>query len=149
MDGGRAREWLRPAAGVAVLLLGAGALVYKVIAGYRHASPDAFYSVEGQRAAAASAASAASAAAASAPPPEAAVAASAASAPALPVAVAKSAPEEAAPEPHDSPACTAVKTEQREVEAALHKPYTEEEGHYLTRRRQELQGLFAKDKCGP
>src|SRR5258708_29112958 len=41
-------EWLRPILGAALLVAGAAGLAYKVISGYQHASPDAFFSVHDQ-----------------------------------------------------------------------------------------------------
>src|ERR1700721_3911546 len=45
---GSARDWAGPILGGALLLGGAAGLAYKIISGYRHASPDAFFSVQDQ-----------------------------------------------------------------------------------------------------
>src|ERR1700675_1859183 len=41
-------KWLRPILGAALLIAGAAGLAYKVISGYQHPSPDAFFSVNDQ-----------------------------------------------------------------------------------------------------
>ena len=154
---GSVRDWPGPILG-AVLLLGAAAgLAYKIISGYRHASPDAFFSVQDQnRSPAASvadrpiqavtipvdvpapqqiAASAAQTAVMTAAAPPTRPAAQENSTQTAASAAADSDfPEEA----QDSPECAAIKSEQYEIRRALTKQYSPEEGRYLQRRLREL-----------
>jgi hypothetical protein len=143
-------EWLRPILGAALLLAGTVGLAYKVISGYKHASPDAFISVHDQnRLSAASAvdhpqpatvpvdvaapaqgaASAAQTAPTTAPPAasgDLAIASRAASSIVLPA------------EAQDNPACVPIKAEQREIEGGLKKEYSPEQGRFMQRRLREL-----------
>jgi hypothetical protein len=160
-------EWLRPILGAALLLAGAAGLAYKVIGGYRHASPDAFFSVQDQnrsRAASAvdyptptpappatvpvdgaapaqSAATAAQTAPITAAAPPAAsgndstIASSAASKVALPA------------DALDDPACVPIKAEQGEIQGALKKQYSPEQGRFMQRRLRELAEQSNKFKC--
>jgi hypothetical protein len=44
--------------------------------------------------------------------------------------------------------CAAIKTEKHEIEGALNKKYSSEEGRYLQRRLRELTEQSVKNKCG-
>ncbi len=148
------REWLWPIFGAALLLAGAAGVAYKVISGYQHASPDAFFSVQDQNKMPAAPAASHPAAV---PTVSADVMASpqksASAAPALaPADARESAPSTAAvaslsAEAQENPACGAIKTEQREIDAALHKKYSAEEGRYMQRRLRELTEQLAGQKC--
>jgi hypothetical protein len=153
-------EWLRPSLGAALLLMGAAALAFKVISGYRHASPEAFVSVEDQNRQ-----PAASSANRSTEPPS--TSAGAASPAASGAATSLAAPNisaspnepksrlEAASNPatdansavQDDPACAEIKTEQHEIDAALNKPHSPEQDHYMQRRLHELLEQAGKLKC--
>jgi hypothetical protein len=162
---GSMRDWPGPILGAALLLGGAAGLAYKIISGYRHASPDAFFSVQDEnRPPAASSADhpiqaatgpvdvpapqqiAASAAQTApmtaAPPPNAATppAAQGNSTRSASSAAADADPEQA----QDSVECAAIKSEQREIRGALNKQYSPEEGRYLQRRLRELVELQLK-----
>ena len=163
---GSMRDWPGPILGAALLLGGGAGLAYKIISGYRHASPDAFFSVQDQiRPPAASAAdhpkqaatipvdvpalkqitasAAQTAPMTAAPPPNAATspAAQRNSTRSTSSAVADAAlPEEA----QDSVECAAIKSEQHEIRGALNKQYSPEEGRYLQRRLRELAELQLK-----
>src|ERR1700677_43481 len=129
---GSMRDWPGPILGAALLLGGAAGLAYKIISGYRHASPDAFFSVQDQnRTPAASAAD------------------HPIQAPTVPVDV--PAPQQSAAadvdlpeESQDSVECAAIKSEQHEIRGALNKQYSPEEGRYLQRRLRELAELQLK-----
>jgi hypothetical protein len=129
------RDWLWPICGAALLLGGAAVLAYKVINGYRHASPDAFFSVQDQnRSPAASTADRSTSQAtvpADVPAPQ-----------QVAAGVAPTPPMTAAPAPaaeaQDSSECAPIKSEQREIRAALNKQYSPEEGRYMQRRVREL-----------
>jgi hypothetical protein len=143
------REWLRPIFGAVLLLAGAAGVAYKVISGYQHAAPDAFFSVQDQnKMPAAPAAKLPASADVMAAPQN-----SASAAPALaPADARESAPSAAADanlpaEAQENPACGAIKTEQHEIEAALHKKYSAEEGRYMQRRLRELTEQLANQKC--
>lgn len=184
-------EWLRPILGAALLLAGAAGLAYKVISGYQHASPDAFFSVQDQnRSRAASAGdqptpptrvpvavtapaqSAATAAttAATATAATAAQSAPTAAAPTAPItaaaptaqrtaappvatdntsAIASSAASKAAlpADALDDPACVPIKAEQGEIQGALKKQYSPEQGRFMQRRLRELAEQSVKFKC--
>ena len=166
MKPGSMRDWPGPILGAALLLGGAAGLAYKIIGGYRHASPDAFFSVEDQnRPPAASAAdhpiqaatvpvdvpalqqipisAAQTAPITIAPPPNAATspAAQGNSTRSASSAVADAdRPEEA----QDSVECDAIKSEQHEIRGALNKQYSPEEGRYLQRRLRDLAELQLK-----
>ena len=130
------REWLRPILGAALLLAGAAGLAYKVISGYQHPSPDAFMSVHDQnRLPAASAVDHPTQAAT--PPVD--VAAPAQSA----------APNVAPPpaEAQDNPACIPIQAEQREIQGALKKQYSPEQGRFMQRRLRELAEQSANLNC--
>jgi hypothetical protein len=132
------RDWLGPILGAALLLGGAAGLAYKIISGYRHASPDAFISVENQNR-----------------PPAAAAADHPIQAATVPVDV--PAPQQIAAsaaqiapmteEAQDSAECAAFKSEQHEIRGALNKQYSPEEGRYLQRRLRELAEQIVKFKC--
>jgi hypothetical protein len=47
----------------------------------------------------------------------------------------------------DDPACAEIKTEQHEIDVALKKPHSAEEGHYMQRRLHELLEQSGKLKC--
>jgi hypothetical protein len=154
------RQWLLPSLGAALLLIAAAAIAYKVLNNYQHVSPDAFVSVEDQNKH-----SAASVADRSTEPPIAsanvtsAVASGAAAASASPNTSAspnepKSPPERASSAAtdanavlQDNSACAENKTEQHEIEAALTKPHSSEQGHYMQRRLRELLEQSGKLKC--
>jgi hypothetical protein len=167
------RDWLLPILGAALLLGGAAGLAYKVISGYRHASPDAFFSVQDQNRrpttspgaspedhptqaavpvdvpaplqTAASAAQTAAMTAAAQPP----ITAAPSAAPGNSVGSASStaASADLAGEAQDSPECAAIKSEQHEIRGALNKQYSPEEGRYLQRRLRELAEQLVKLKC--
>jgi hypothetical protein len=157
MKPGFIRDWLGPTLGAALALVGAGGLAYKVISGYRHASPEHFVSVQDQNKQ--------PAASAVEPPVEAPVSAAASAAPTAPT---TSAPTTAAPpvapqdasqnassvavdlaeETQENSACAAIKTERREIEAALSREYSPEQSRYMQRRLRELAAQSVKGKCG-
>jgi hypothetical protein len=167
------REWMRPTLGAVLLLVAAAGLAYMVIRGYRHASADVFVSVQDQHkqpsaSAANSPVEAPTVSAVAPAPPQ-----SAASvAPTAPIAAAPiaAAPIAAAPtvapgedlktassaaadadlpeEAQDNAACAAIKTEQHEIDAALSKQHSPEEGRYMQRRLRELAEQTIKRKCG-
>jgi hypothetical protein len=154
------RDWLRPIFGAALLLGGAAVLAYKVINGYRHASPDAFFSVQDQnRLAAAPAADGRSTPSATVPaavPAPQQVAASvaqtppiAAAPPPAPESSVGSTPSAAAipADEQDRSDCAPVKSEQREIRGALNKQYSPEEGRYMQRRLRELSEQLVKLQC--
>lgn len=155
-------EWLRPILGAALLLAAAAGLGYKVISGYQHPSPDAFLSVRDRNrlpvalavdhptqaatppvdiaAPAQSAASAARTAPIAVAPPAApgdtlAVATRAQSTVALPA------------EAQDNPACVPIKTEEGEMQRALKKEYSPEQGRFMQRRLRELAQQSANLNC--
>lgn len=155
------REWLRPTLGAALLLVGAAGVAYKVISGYQHASPEAFVSVQDQnKQPAASAANhpvdALTVSADVATPPQSTVVA----APTAPITAAppvapgdalvsaSSAAADADLLAQDNSACAAIKAEQHEIEAALNKQYSPEEGRYMHRRFRELTEQSVMRKCG-
>jgi hypothetical protein len=154
--------WLRPILGAALLLAAAAGLAYKVISGYKHASPDAFFSVRDQNrrpvapavdhptqaatppvdvaAPVQSAASAAQTVPNTAAPPAApgetlAVATRAASNAALPA------------EAQGNPACVPIKTEEGEIQRALKNQYSPEQGRFMQRRLRELAEQSANLNC--
>jgi hypothetical protein len=146
---GSMRDWPGPILGAALLLGGAAGFAYKIISGYRHASPDAFFSVQDQnRPPAGSAADHPIQAAtvpvdAPAPPPN------AATSPAAQGNSTRSASSAAADadlpeETQDSVECAAITSEQHEIRGALNKQYSPEEGRYLQRRLRELTELQLK-----
>jgi hypothetical protein len=153
--------WLRPILGAALLSAGAGGLAYKVISGYQHASPDAFVSVNDRnRPPAASpvdhptpaatvtvdAAAPAQSAASDAETAPIAAAPPAASANSAAVA-SRGASSVALPEAQDDPACLAIKAEQGEIQRALKKQYSPEQGRFMQRRLRELVEHSVKLKC--
>jgi hypothetical protein len=149
------REWLRPILGAALLLAGAAGVAYKVISGYQHAAPDAFISVQDQNKLPAASAANQPAAAPTVPTdlntsPQSSANAAPALAPgdawesASSVAAGANLPAEA----QGNSACAAIKTEQREIEGALHKNYSAEEGRYMQRRLRELAEQLANQQCG-
>ena len=165
-------EWLRPILGAALLLAGAAGLAYKVISGYQHPSPDAFISVHDQNrlpaasaverptpaptapvdgaAPALTAASAAPSPASAAPPaPPVTAAPPAASGDTSAAAIAsRAAPNVAlSAEAQDNPACVSIQTEQREIQGALKKQYSPEQGRFMQRRLRELAEQSVKFKC--
>jgi hypothetical protein len=160
------RDWSGPILGAALLLGGAVGLAYKIISGYRHASPDAFFSVQDQnRPPAASAADhpiQAAAVPANAPALQENTASAAQTAPTTAVSSPNAATSPAAQgnssrsassdvadanlpkDAQDSVECAAIKSEQHEIRAALNKQYSPEEGRYLQRRLRELGELQLK-----
>ncbi len=154
------RDWLWPIFGAALLLGGAAVLAYKVINGYRHASPDAFFSVQDQNRLPAASTAESSIPPATVPvdvPAPQQVAASVAQTPPI-IAVPPPTPEnsvERAPsaaaaiptEEQDSSECAPIKSEQREIRGALNKQYSPEEGRYMQRRLRELSEQLVKLKC--
>jgi hypothetical protein len=163
-------EWLRPILGAALLLAGAAGLAYKVISGYQHPSPDAFISVHDQNrlpaasavdrptpaptapvdGAAPSPASAAPSQASAGPPaPRVTAAPPAASGDTSAAAIAsRAAPNVAlSAEAQDNPACVSIQTEQREIQGALKKQYSPEQGRFMQRRLRELAEQSVKFKC--
>jgi hypothetical protein len=152
------RLWLRPTLGAILLLACASGIAYKVISGYRHALPEAFVSVQDQNKwAAASAANnpgAPASAGAAAPPKSTAVAAQTAPLSAAPPAAsahdldgAASGAAEAELSEQENPECAGIKTEQHEIDAALHKPYSPEQGRFMQRRLHELSEQLSQRKC--
>jgi len=163
MTSGSMREWLRPTLGAVLFLAGAAGIAYKVISGYQHAAPDAFVSVQDRnKVPAASAANPVKAPAVSAdaatPPKSTATVAStaAATAPAAPPPASRDASRNAASiavadasaDVQNDESCVAIKTEEHEIEGALNKKYSPEEGRYLQRRARELTEQSVKHKCG-
>jgi hypothetical protein len=155
------QEWLRPSLGAAVLLIGAAGLAYKVISGYRHASPEAFVSVEDQNrhpaASSANRATEPSSTSAGATSPAAGGAVVAPTAPNTsasptepksPLEAASSAATAANSVVQDDPACAEIETEQHEIDAALTKPHSAEERHYMQRRLHELLEQSGMLQCG-
>jgi hypothetical protein len=176
-------EWLRPILGAALLLAGAGGLAYKVISGYQHASPDAFFSVHDQNKPSAASAADHTTEGATAPvdvaaPPQgpatgalsaASAPQGAASAPQGPASALQTAPITTAPpaesgntlaiasraasnvplptEVQDNPACVPIETEQREIQGALKKPYSPEQGRFMQRRLRDLAEQSVNLKC--
>jgi hypothetical protein len=164
-------EWLRPILGAALLLAGAAGLAYKVISGYQHPSPDAFISVHDQNRlpaasavdhptqaatppvddaapaqSAASAARSTASAAQTAPPTTAAP--TAASGDTLAPIASRAAPNLAPPaEAQDNPACVPIQAEQREIQRALKKQYSPEQGRFMQRRLRELAEQSVNLKC--
>jgi hypothetical protein len=154
------RQWLLPSLGATLLLIGAAGLAYKVLSGYRHASPDAFVSVEDQNkhsaASIASRSTEAPSASADVTPAAASSAAAAAISPntSAPPTEPKSNLERASSPATDAnsvlqedSACAEIKTEQREIDAAINKPHSSEQGHYMQRRLRELLEQSSKLKC--
>jgi hypothetical protein len=165
------REWLRPILGAALLLAGAAGLAYKVISGYQHPSPDAFISVHDQNRlpaasavdhatqtatlpvdvaapaqSAASAAQSAATAAQTAPPIIAAP--TAASGDTLAAIAPRAAPNVApSAEAQDNLACVPIQAEQREIQGALKKQYSPEQGRFMQRRLRELAEQSVNFKC--
>jgi hypothetical protein len=166
MKPGWLRDWSGPILGAALLLGGAVGLAYKIISGYRHASPDAFFSVQDQnRPPAASAAdhpiqAAAvpvnapalqenTASAAQTTPMSAASSPNSATSPAAQGNSSRSTSSDVEDadlpkEAQDSVECAAIKSEQHEIRGALNKQYSPEEGRYLQRRLRELAELQLK-----
>jgi hypothetical protein len=163
-------EWLRPILGAALLLAGAAGLAYKVISGYQHPSPDAFISVHDQNrlpaasavdrptpaptapvdgAAPSPASAAPSQASAGQPAPRVTAAPPAASGDTSAAAIAsRAAPNVAlSAEAQDNPACVSIQTEQREIQGALKKQYSPEQGRFMQRRLRELAEQSVKFKC--
>ena len=163
---GSMRDWTGPILGAALLLGGAAGFAYKVISGYRHASPDAFFSVQDQnRPPAASvadhpiqaatlpadvpaqqqiAAIGAHAAPMTAAPPPNAATAPAAQGNSTGSASSAAADADLPEEEQHSVECAAIKSEQHEIRSALNKQYSPEEGRYLQRRLRELAELQFK-----
>jgi hypothetical protein len=155
-------KWLRPILGAALLIAGAAGLAYKVISGYKHASPDAFFSVNDQNRPPAASAVEHPPPAATVPVDVAAPAQSAASAAqVVPIAaappaasgdtlaIASRAASNVAPsaEAQDDPACLPIKTEQGEIQGALKKQYSLEQGRFMQRRLRELADQAVNLKC--
>jgi hypothetical protein len=142
--GERMSAWLRPILGAALALAVAAGLVYKVISGYQHASPDAFISVRDQNRLIAASAVDHPTQAATVPVD---VAAPAQTAPTAPpaasedtLAIASRAVSNVVlpAESLDNPACVPIKAEQREIEGGLKKQYSPEQGRFMQRRLREL-----------
>jgi hypothetical protein len=172
MTSGSMRAWLRPTLGALLFMAGTAGVAYKVITGYRHAAPDAFISVQDQNkvpapSVPAAEPPAASAAAATSPGSTAITAAAPAAAapvtpvpaavpPAVPIRVSREVAGNASSNDLESDSsadaqndsCGVIKTEQHEIEGALHKKYSSEEGRYLERRLRELSEQSLKLKCG-
>jgi hypothetical protein len=145
MTSGSMRYWLRPTLGAVLFIAGAAGIGYKVISSYRHAAPDAFISVQDQNKMPA-------ASVANSPAEAPAVSASVAAPPLAPrdaVQAASSVAVDAdtADTQNDS-ACVAIKTEKQEIEGALKKKYSSEEGRYMQRRLRELTEQSVNQKCG-
>lgn len=160
------RDWSGPILGAALLLGGAAGLAYKIISGYRHAAPDAFFSVQDQnRPPAASAADhpiqaatvpadipapqqiaaiGAQTAPMSAAPPPSAATPPAAKANTIGSASSAAANADLPEEEKHSVECAAINAEQHEIRSALNKQYSPEEGRYLQRRLRELAELQFK-----
>jgi hypothetical protein len=146
------RDWLLPILGAALLLGGAAGLAYKVISGYRHASPDAFFSVEDQNRQSAASAADHSTQATTVPvdipaPPPIATAPPVAPGNALASAPSAAADADLSAEVQDSSECAAIKSEQHEIRGALNKQYSPEEGRYMQRRLRELAEQLVKLNC--
>ena len=163
---GSTRDWAGPILGGALLLGGAAGLAYKIISGYRHASPDAFFSVQDQNKPSATsvadhpiqaatlpadvpaqqqiaAGAAQTAPMTAAPPPNAATPPAAqgnSTRNASSATLDADLPEEA----QDRVECAAIKSEQYEIRRALNKQYSPEEGRYLQRRLRELAEVQLK-----
>ena len=161
-DESQMSKWLRPILGAALLIAGAAGLAYKVIGGYQHASPDAFFSVNDQNRPSAASAVEHPTQAATVPVDVAAPAQSTASAgqvapiaaapPAASgdsLAIASRAASNVAPseEAQDNPACQPIKAEQREIQGALKKQYSPEQGRFMQRRLGELADQSGNLKC--
>ena len=153
-------QWLRPTLGAVLLLACAAGIAYKVISGYRHAAPEAFISVRDQnKQTAASAANhpakVPASAGSSAPPNSTAVAVQTAPVTAAPPAApahhldsAASVAANAEASEQENPECAAIKTEQHEIDAALKKQYSPEQGRFMQRRLHELSEQSAERQCG-
>ncbi len=50
-------------------------------------------------------------------------------------------------EAQDNPACVSIQTEQREIQGALKKQYSPEQGHFMQRRLRELAEKSVNFKC--
>jgi hypothetical protein len=138
------REWLRPTLGAVLFVAGVAAVAYKVISGYRHAAPDAFVSVQDQNKLAASAANSTATAVSTAPVPAAPVAP-----PLAPPNVSSVAADaDRSTDAQNDSACAAITLERHEIEAALNKKYSAEEGRYMQRRLRELTEQSVKQECG-
>jgi hypothetical protein len=148
--------------GAALLLGGAAGLAYKVISGYRHPSPDAFFSVQDKNSLPAASAADRSTPAPTVPvdvPAPQQVAASVAQT--LPITAAPPAVQAnsvgsvpsasaAAANPtgkQDSSECAPIKSEQHEIRGALNKKYSPEVGRYMQRRLHELADQLVSFKC--
>jgi hypothetical protein len=53
-----------------------------------------------------------------------------------------------AEETQENSGCAAIKTERREIEAALSREYSPEQSRYMQRRLRELAAQSVKGKCG-
>jgi hypothetical protein len=152
------RQWLRPTLGAVLFLACAAGIVYEVINGYRHAAPEAFVSIQDQnKKTAASAANYPIEAPASAATPLKSIAVATQTAPitaAPPAALAHSLDSAASVaadaelSEQENPECVAIKTEQYEIDAALNKQPSPEQGRYMQRRLHELSEQSARRKCG-
>ena len=162
MKPGSIRAWLGPTLGAVLLVIGAAGLAYKVISGYRHPAPEVFLSVQDQNKLPAASVADRPVDTPTFSPDVAAPSQSAAStAPSAPITaappvVAGDALENASSaaaivdlpaEAQDNAACAAIKTEQHEIEAALKKQHSPEEGRYLLRRLHELAEQSVKHEC--
>jgi hypothetical protein len=146
---GSMRDWPGPILGAALLLGGAAGFAYKIISGYRHASPDAFFSVQDQNRPPTGSAADHPIQAATVPVDVPAPQPNAATSPAAPGNSTRSVSSAAADadlpeEAQDSVECAAIKSEQHEIRGALNKQYSPEEGRYLQRRLRELAELQLK-----
>jgi hypothetical protein len=162
---GSMRDWAGPILGAALLLGGAAGIAYNIISGYRHASPDAFFSVQDQNRAPAASAADQPVQAATVPanvPAQQQIAASAQTAPMTVAPLPNTATPPAArgnsttsvtsvaadadlsEEAQDRVECAAIKSEQHEIRGALNKQYSPEEGRYLQLRLSELAELQFK-----
>ena len=162
---GSTRDWAGPILGAALLLGGAAGIAYNIISGYRHASPDAFFSVQDQNRPPAASAADHPIQAATVPADVSAqqqIAASAQTAPMTAAPLSNTATPPAArgnsttsvssaaadadlpEEAQDRVECAAIKSEQHEIRGALDKQYSPEEGRYMQRRLRELAELQFK-----
>ena len=160
---GSMRDWSGPILGAALVLGGVAGLAYKIVSGYRHASPDAFFSVQDKNRPPAAdqpiqagtvpvdvpapqqiAASAAQTAPITAAPPPNASTQPAAQGNAARTASSVAADSDIPEQAQDSAECAAIKSEQYEIRRALNKQYSPEEGRYLQRRLRELAEVQLK-----
>jgi hypothetical protein len=125
------------------MLAGAAGLAYKVISGYRHPAPESFVSFEDRNKLSLPAAPAVEA-----PPAAATNAAPPVEARSNPGSAASGASnQDSYADSQDNSECTAIKTEQHEIQDAFNKPHSAEESRYLQRRQLKLAEQSAKRNC--